>query len=131
MIDVESRLKIDERLDEMISNAQKLIENTKVYEGSEEAQIRNLLEIAISADSFKALEVFVRYQVGREKLPKLFADGLLAELTKLERIANEIAKAKPHKEIWLEMNRQFLGYMARWFIYKRKEWESRTKGEES
>ena len=59
MTDAKLRLEIEKRLDDLIGDAQELVKETEVYKRVEESQIRNLLEIASSVDSVKALEVFI------------------------------------------------------------------------
>jgi hypothetical protein len=132
MIDAKLRLEIEKRLDNLIEGAQELVEVTEVYKKVEdrkpkeveENQIRNLLEMALSVDSVKALEVFIQYQIGRKKLPSTFGDGLIEKIRGLEDITKEITKQQTiDKDIWLELIRRYLGYMNRYFVYRRKEEE--------
>ena len=131
MMDAKLRLEIEKRLDDLIEDAQELIDETEVYKTLEnrkpkeveESQIRNLLEIASSVDSVKALEVFIQYQMGRGKLPPNFGDRLIEKIKDLGEKSEEITRQRPQerKEVWLKMIRQYLGYMNRYFVYKRKE----------
>jgi len=123
MMDAKLRLEIEKRLDDLIEDAQGLIKETEVYKRVEESQIRNLLEIASSVDSIKALEVFIQYQMGRGKLPPDFGDRLIEKIKDLGKKSEEITRQRPQerKEVWLKMIRQYLGYMNRYFVYKRKE----------
>lgn len=123
MMDAKLRLEIEKRLDDLIEDAQGLIKETEVYKRVEESQIRNLLEIASSVDSIKALEVFIQYQMGRGKLPPDFGDRLIEKIKDLGEKSEEITRQRPQerKEVWLKMIRQYLGYMNRYFVYKRKE----------
>jgi len=123
MMDAKLRLEIEKRLDDLIEDAQGLVKETDVYKRVEESQIRNLLEIASSIDSVKALEVFIQYQMGRGKLPPDFGDRLIEKIKDLGKKSEEITRQRPQerKEVWLKMIRQYLGYMNRYFVYKRKE----------
>jgi len=123
MMDAKLRLEIEKRLDDLIEDAQGLVKETEVYKRVEESQIRNLLEIASSIDSVKALEVFIQYQMGRGKLPPDFGDRLIEKIKDLGKKSEEITRQRPQerKEAWLKMIRQYLGYMNRYFVYKRKE----------
>jgi len=123
MMDAKLRLEIEKRLDDLIEDAQELVKETEVYKRVEESQIRNLLEIASSVDSVKALEVFIQYQMGRGKLPPDFGDRLIEKIKDLGEKSEEITRQRPQerKEVWLKMIRQYLGYMNRYFVYKRKE----------
>jgi len=123
MTDAKLRLEIEKRLDDLIEDAQELVKETEVYKRVEESQIRNLLEIASSVDSVKALEVFIQYQMGRGKLPPNFGDRLIEKIKDLGEKSEEITRQRPQerKEVWLKMIRQYLGYMNRYFVYKRKE----------
>jgi len=121
MIDAKLRGKIERGLDELIEHARKLVDETGVYKRVEENQIRNILEMASSAESVKALEVFVQYQMGR-KLPSNFGDGLIEAIEELKKRSIEITSEEPdkQKEVWLTMIRQYLGYLNRYFVYKKK-----------
>jgi hypothetical protein len=126
MIDAKLRLEIEKRLDNLIDGAQELVKETGVYKEVEENQMRNLLEMALSVDSVKALEVFIQYQIGRKKLPSTFGDGLIEKIRGLEETTKEITKQQTiDKDIWLALIRQYLGYMNRYFVYRRKEEEGK------
>jgi hypothetical protein len=131
MIDAKLRLEIEKRLDNLIDGAQELVKETGVYKEVEENQMRNLLEMALSVDSVKALEVFiqyqiVQYQIGRKKLPSTFGDRLIEKIRGLEETTKEITKQQTiDKDIWLALIRQYLGYMNRYFVYRRKEEEGK------
>lgn len=126
MIDAKLRLEIEKRLDNLIDGAQELVKETGVYKEVEENQMRNLLEMALSVDSVKALEVFIQYQIGRKKLPSTFGDRLIEKIRGLEETTKEITKQQTiDKDIWLALIRQYLGYMNRYFVYRRKEEEGK------
>jgi hypothetical protein len=117
-------LEIEKRLDNLIEDAQDLVKETGVYKEVEENQMRNLLEMALSVNSVKALEVFIQYQIGRKKLPSDFGDGLIEKIRGLEETTKEITKQQTiDKDIWLDLIIRYLGYMNRYFVYRRKEEE--------
>jgi CRISPR/Cas system CSM-associated protein Csm2 small subunit len=131
MIDAKLRVEIEKRLDYLIVDAQELVNETGVYKEVEENQMRNLLEMALSVDSIKALEVFIQYQIGRKKLPASFGDGLIEKIGGLEKTAKELTGLKTtDKTIWLALIRHYLGYMNRYFLYRRKEEEEGSEKDE-
>ena len=106
--------KDSEALDEMIEKSQKLVD-THWENGSRKgpflkflgkSQIRNILDMAQQTDSFKALEIFILYQAGRRMISQEFAEDLIAELKHIQ------------KKEGIERNRQYLGYMYRYFVWK-------------
>lgn len=132
MINVKMREEIEKRLDNLIEDAQNLVDNLKVkknnketvlWEKMEEAQMRNLLEMSLSVDSLKALEVFIQYQMGRNKIPKEFGNKIIEKINReLRENAEEISRktgVKP-KRVLLEIIRQYLGYLNRYFVYRAK-----------
>lgn len=119
------RQEIDKRLDWLIEDGKKLVDNTKVYikEEVKEAGMRNLLEMATASDSIEALKLFVQYQMGRKKLPRDFGEQLIQKIdNELGKRADEISKNDPadRKEVLLSLVRQYLGYMNRYFKFKKE-----------
>jgi len=108
------KLEESEVLDELIKNSQKLVD--KNWEkGSKEKlylsnlrrnQIRNILDMAQATDSFKALQMFIRYQAGRETISHEFAEDLVTGLEKIQ------------KDSGIEAVRLYLGYLYRYFVWK-------------
>lgn len=97
----------------------------------EEAQFRNLLNVATSTDSAEVVKNFLRYQVGRdEKWGR--GEGSLAEaiVTDIQqflkikaeviannaRVTNEDLASKT-KEIHMDLIRRYLGYGSRHLVY--------------
>ena len=133
---IEIKKKIEKILDELINDAQNVINNIKVIERTdqkelkknlweklEETQMRNILEIALSVDSIKAIELFIEYQIGRKKIPKEFGELIIEKIDKkLHKYANEISQkiGVDVKNVKLEIIRQNLGYLNRYFVYKAK-----------
>lgn len=124
-MNVELKQKIDEELDWLIEDGKKLIDDnweSIKKEKVEENQMRNLLEMATTSDSLKALELFVQYQMGRNKLPKYFGNQLIQKINVLTNKANELSKdhSEHKKEVLLRLIRQYLGHMNRYFVYRKK-----------
>lgn len=125
-MNVELKQKIDDELDWFVSDGKKLIDGTWESikkEKVEEAQMRNVLEMAVASDSVKVLELFVQYQMGRKKLPRDFGNQLLQKISaELTNKANEISKNRPEhtKEVLLRIVRLYIGYMNRYFVYRKK-----------
>jgi intergrase/recombinase len=69
-------------------------------------QIRNILDMAQATDSFKALELFIRYQAGRETISHEFSEDLVKDLEKV------------HKDKGIEAVRLYLGHLYRYFVWK-------------
>ena len=108
------KLEEPEMLDQLIKNSQELVERNwdddpkKKLSLSQLArnQIRNILDMAQATDSFRALEIFIRYQAGRKTISHEFAEDLIEELEKIQ------------KESGIETVRLYLGYMYRYFVWK-------------
>jgi hypothetical protein len=99
----------------------------------EEAQFRNLLNVATSTDSSEVVKNFLRYQVGRgEKWGRgqnSLAEAIVTDIQgMLKNKAEEIAKTAlvienvtaKTKEIHMDLIRRYLGYGSRYLIYKKK-----------
>jgi ribosomal protein S10 len=148
---------IDQRMDEIVELAEKTLKETGVYgktcERCEEwttekkchkcnrktkdvlqrAQLSNLLSLANETDSVKALELFIKYQMGREKVGrgwtypegKPFGDRVIQDFQTLDKWAEEIAKKSGssqeeihlwQKETHLWLIRLYVGSLNRWFV---------------
>ena len=131
---IELKKEIEKILDELINDAQNAVNNTKIIENRdkkeknlweklEETQMRNILEIALSVDSIKAIELFIEYQMGRRKIPKEFGELIIEKIDKkLHEYAKKISQkvGVDIKNVKLEIIRQYLGYLNRYFIYRAK-----------
>ncbi len=132
MIGIKAKKEIEDKLDELVENSQNLIDETRVSNSKlEKTQFRNLLDLASSSDSFKVMENFILYQMGRDTKgeswskssnEKSFGDSLIDKLKSLEEKAKEIAgKTKDDtKAIHLELIRLYLGFASRYFTYKKR-----------
>ncbi len=135
---IELKNEIEKILDNLIENAKKVIDNTKIeirdkktkkvikidlWKKLEENQMRNLLEIAKSVNSIKAIELFIEYQMGRKKIPKEFGDNILKKFNDdLHKFAEKISEKLSIniKKVKIEIIRQYLGYLNRYFVYRAK-----------
>jgi len=86
-------------------------------------QLRNILEIAESSDSWKALALFIRYQAARGQLGKQgrkWAESTIEQLEKLRDHAEQIAsqvKGADEKTIHMEIVSRVLGYAVRRHVW--------------
>jgi len=106
-------------------------------------QLSNLQNLASSTDSVKALELFVRYQMGRKEgrgwryqgeSDRPFGLGVIGDLSQLgewaQQIARESGESDP-KAIHLWLIRLYTGFLSRWFVaLKGSEEEVEGAGEE-
>ncbi len=104
-----------EIIDQLVKRSQELVERSWKGDSPQEkpslsalarSQIRNILEMALATDSFKALELFIRYQAGRKTISYKFAEDLTKELEEIQ------------KKNGIEAIRLYLGYMYRYFVWK-------------
>ena len=101
-------------LDQLIKESQELVDRNwkkgpkKLFLSKlRRNQIRNILDMAQATDSFKALQMFIRYQAGREMISHDFAEDLVTELEKIQ------------KKSGVESIRVYLGYLYRYFVWKK------------
>jgi hypothetical protein len=125
VVSLKARARIENQLDMLIDRAEKLVDSTNIAAELLPAQLRNLLNMASSTDSFKAVELFIQYQMGRRGEGERwrhggFGDQLIEELHHFDDIAEQIAKeTKADKvKVKMELVRLFIGYLTRYFSYK-------------
>jgi hypothetical protein len=125
IVGLKARARIENQLDTLIDSAEKLVDSTNIVAELLPAQLRNLLNMASSTDSFKAVELFIQYQMGREREGKGwrhggFGDQLIQELHKFDDLAEQIAKATEADKVKVKMElvRLLIGYLTRYFSYK-------------
>ena len=124
----------------LVRRARKLVDDTDISTTQmEKHQISNLLGVALDTDSAEVVINFIQYQVGRDARgtnwrAKGFGNRLVRELNDLQNMARSIAgkvqseleqSKSPQKEeidgIWIELVRQYLGQMNRYFYYRKEE----------
>ncbi len=126
-----TRKAIAEREDELVEMAQNIAR--KLWDSLEDSQkrdgkvrqLRNILEVAESTDSWKALELFIRYQAARKEIPKAWAESAIQELDTLQKDAQKIAQntRDSAKAVQLELVTRVLGHAVRWHLWDVKKRE--------
>ncbi len=131
---------IEGAMNGLVRRARKLVDDTDISAAQmEKHQISNLLGVALDTDSVEVVINFIQYQVGRDARgtswrAKGFGHKLVRELNDLQNTARAIAgkvqseleqSKSPRKEesdgIWIELVRQYLGQMNRYFYYRKEE----------
>jgi len=131
--DPQKQLKIQKGIrqaeDKLVTDIQTALDDTSSYGDLEESQFRNLVRVADTTDSTAVIKNFLLYQVGRDKKwgrgQHSLAQKIIHDIDKsLKPVAHEIAKSAKAEdffnEIWLELTRRYLGYGARYLVYKNK-----------
>jgi len=111
-----------------VEEAQELVKGLKGQD-SKEGQLRNIQAYAEASDSWKALELFIRYQAARKQLPKDWAESAVKRLGALQNKAAEIAshvQGADAKAIHMRILSRVLGYAVRQHVWdvKGKEGQS-------
>jgi len=124
---------IEQKMDEIVSRAEDTLRETIMRDKDTlekakglKTQLSNLLNLANETDSVKALELFIRYQMGRKSsrswaLPPdgPFGERVIGGFQELAEMAKEIAsrqKEISQKEIHLWLIRLYVGSLYRWFV---------------
>ena len=126
-----TRKAIAEREDDLVQKAQNIAQTLweELDPGQRRdgkvRQLRNILEVAESTDSWKALELFIRYQAARKEIPKAWAEAAIQELDALQQEAQGIAKntGDSAKTVHLELVTRVLGHAVRWHLWDVKKRE--------
>ncbi|MBH8566563.1 hypothetical protein I8748_31170 [Nostoc sp. CENA67] len=117
--------------DELVISIQIALDNHNSYGDLEESQFRNIVRVSDTTESTEVIKNFLLYQLGRDRKWGRGEDSLAFIIirdieTKIKNIAITIAEyAKTDdpddlKNIHLELTRRYLGYGARYLVYKRK-----------
>lgn len=112
---------IDERLDDLVEMAEETVDQTGIASSRlEEHQLRNLENMANATDSVKALELFVRYQMGRhsEWRCENFGERVIQDFGRLEEMAKDLSQEQA-KAVQIHLIRLYLGFLVRAFIARR------------
>ena len=117
--------------DELVTKAREIADelwkvlNEQQRKDGKVRQLRNILEVAESTDSWKALELFIRYQAARKEIPKAWAESAIQELNALQQEARDIVKnTKDSAEaVHLELVTRVLGHAVRWHLWDVKHGE--------
>jgi len=132
-LDPQKQLKIQKGIrqaeDKLVTDIQTALEDTSSYKDLEESQFRNLVRVADTTESTQVIKNFLLYQVGRDKKwgrgQNSLAQKIIHDIDKnIKATAHDIARnAKAEdsfNQIWLELIRRYLGYGARYLVYKNK-----------
>ncbi|WP_413173183.1 hypothetical protein [Anabaena azotica] len=122
---------IRKREDELVTLIQIALDNHNSYGDLEESQFRNLVRVSDTTESTEVIKNFLFYQVGRDKKWGRGQDSLAFRIiqdidTKIKNMASKIVQnantddPDDLKNIHLELTRRYLGYGARYLVYKRK-----------
>ncbi len=149
VLDPRIHREIEERMDGIVKLAEQAIKQTGVYGRRcrnghwsppeaeicpqcgnrtrsilQRTQLANLQNLANATDSVKALELFVRYQMGRREgegwryskgSGKRFGDVVVDDFRTLGEWAQEIAPS--HKrQVHLKLISLYVGFLTRWFV---------------
>ena len=138
---------VEQRMDDIVDLARKAISETKVYGKQcgnkhwtmedrcpecgqktrpilQRAQLSNLQNLANAIDSVKALELFVRYQMGRREgqgwrysgsSDQAFGHLVIEHFGELAQWAEQLAPSQK-KEAHLWLIRLYVGCLFRWFV---------------
>ncbi len=101
-----------------------------IWDELEESSIHNLLGIISYCEAVEEVQNFIKYQIGRSKANEKwrkanFGESLIKSLDKLaddaKIIAEELKITDENKiaQIWMKLTRLFLGYLYRYFKYKK------------
>ena len=93
--------------------------NEKQRKDGKVRQLRKLMEVAESTDSWKALALFIRYQAARGELDIGWAEKAIEILEDLENEARKLARehGDDPEIVHLEMVTRVLGHAVRWHLW--------------
>ena len=129
---------VEQAMNEMIRDMRKLVDDTQVEKSNmEKHQIGNVLAVALETPSAEVVQNFIRYQVGRDTRKDSwhrnnFGEEMVKRLESLKKTAGDIAQAAHEKlslpppqerdvdGVWIELVRQYLGQLNRYFYYKKE-----------
>ncbi|MBK7916835.1 MAG: hypothetical protein IPJ94_11365 [Chloroflexi bacterium] len=127
---------IDDQLNKILEDMQKLLDASRIWESRMEVgQIQNLLTVAQETDSVEVVKNYIRYQIGRDTTGSswrrrvgtgpVFGEQIIAELDELKGTASTLVPQEDTGEFevdrtWMKMTRLYLGYMRRYFYYKKR-----------
>jgi hypothetical protein len=129
---------VDQTTNALIRRLRTLVDDTQVVNSRmEKHQIGNVLAVALETPSVELVKNFVLYQAGRDVSGTSwrkanFGEKLVAELDALyeeaKSIAQEVsgqlrageAEERDIEEVWIELVRQYLGQLNRYFYYRKE-----------
>ena len=119
---------IREAEDKLVSDIQDALDDLTSYNDLEESQFRNLLRVADSTESTEVIKNFLLYQVGRgdkwgrgrNSLAQTIINYISQDIQQKAKEIAQKANSKDINPIYLELIRRYLGYGARYLVYKNK-----------
>lgn len=130
---------IDAHLNAMLQQMQEMLDASRIWESNMEvSQIQNLLAVAQETDSVEVVKNYIRYQIGRDGnagswrrrvgTGPVFGEQVVAELDRLYGVAKSLlpeqkddaAARREAERTWMKMTRLYLGYLRRYFYYKKR-----------
>ena len=126
-----TRQAIAAKEDELVQKAREVAKalwgalNERQRKDGKVRQLRNILEVAESTDSWKALSLFIRYQAARGELDIGWAEKVIETLEGLGSEARKLAQENKDdpKAVHLEMVTRLLGHAVRWHLWDVKKGE--------
>ncbi|MCF2151047.1 hypothetical protein IQ276_032410 [Desmonostoc muscorum LEGE 12446] len=116
--------------DEIVDAIEQALKDKNSYGDLEESQFRNLVRVADTTESIAVIKNFLLYQVGRDKKwgrgQNSLAQRIINDIDdKIHNLAEKIqidaeANQDDFKLIRIELTRRYLGYGARYLVYKNK-----------
>ena len=130
---------VEQFTNEIIRRMRELVDETDVVKSRmEKHQIVNLLSVALETPSVELVKNFIRYQIGRdvsrtswrkndfgEKLVQALdelrddAEVMVRDRSIARHLGDEV-QDQDIDELWIEMTRQYLGQLNRYFYYKKE-----------
>jgi len=129
---------VEQATNEIIRRMRELVDDTNVVNSRmEKHQIGNVLAVALETPSVELVKNFILYQAGRDVSGTSwrranFGERLVKELDDLRKRAEDIAHEvsgqlragepgeRDVEEVWIEMVRQYLGQLNRYFYYRKE-----------
>ena len=115
--------------DKLVTDIQTALEDTSSYGDLEESQFRNLVRVADTTESTQVIKNFLLYQVGRDRKwgrgENSLAQRIISDIYRnIKATSQDIARTakaeNSFNQIWIELTRRYLGYGARYLVYKKK-----------
>ena len=114
------RREIEKRDDDLVQLARNL---TSGLRDDKRRQLRNIQDIAEGSDSWKALELFIRYQAARGEIDRGWAESAIQRLGNLQEMAQNLASqvaGADARAIHMALISRVLGYAVRWHTWDTK-----------
>jgi len=128
-VEVKLSRAIEGKLDEIVRMAEGCVDTYRnEFEYLEESQLRNVQNLSSATESVLVLKNFIRYQIGRNKIPQSFGEQIIKDIEALGKQAEELAENDPelHRQVRIELIRLYLGFLVRKFVAEKKSKEGRS-----